>query len=278
MDYKTIFTVLSEEQTSQPVLTMATDLARRFDAHLEVMCMGMDRARSSYYEVGANAVIMEAAITETHAKAERIRHAVEKDLADEGIMWNATSALGNLADTGRIVANGARFGDLALAGQPYKDGSGRDAVLLLEALLFDAKRPTLVVPKAEMKDVPSDVVVAWNESPQSLRAIRCAIPFLQAAKSVHIAIIDPPDHGPDRSDPGGNLAVFLARHGVHCDIQVMSRSGSSVSDKLSRHVIDMNAGLLVMGAYGHSRFREAIMGGATRDILEHTSVPVLMAH
>jgi nucleotide-binding universal stress UspA family protein len=254
------------------------DLSRRFDAHLDVMCLGMDRSRSAYYEVGANAVIMEAAIKETYAKAEAIRASVEEVLKGEDIRWNAMDAIVNLTDTGHIVAEAARFGDLAVAAQPYAEGAGGDATILLEALLFDARRPTLVVPDSAAAEPAETVVVAWNESPQSLRAIRCALPFLQAAKSVNIAIIDPPEHGPDRSDPGGNLAVYLARHDVHCDIQVMTRSGARVSERLHRHAREIGAGMIVMGAYGHSRFREAIMGGATREMLEHATMPVLMAH
>jgi nucleotide-binding universal stress UspA family protein len=278
MAFKSIFTVLSEFEKPASVVAYATELARRFDAHLDVMCLGMDRSRSAYYEVGANAVIMEAAIKETHAKAEAIRNGVEEMLEGEDIRWNAMDAMAFVTDVGHIVAEAARFGDLAVAAQPYAEGASLDAAVLLEALLFDARRPTLVVPAAASAAPAETVVVAWNESPQSLRAIRCAMPFLQAAKSVNIAIIDPPEHGPDRSDPGGNLAVYLARHGVHCNIQVMTRSGARVSERLQRHAMETGAGLLVMGAYGHSRFREAIMGGATRDMLEQTTMPVLMAH
>jgi len=278
MAINSIFTVLTEPDEKPPVLIEAAALARTHDAHLDVLCMGMDRSRSSYYEVGANAVIMEIAVKETYAKAEAIRAGAEAFLAKEGIRWSTSEALGNLSDTNQAVAEAARFGDLAVARQPYGADAGEDATILLEALLFNARRPTLVVPATHVSSSADTVVIAWNESPQSLRAIRCALPFLKAAKLVHIAIIDPPQHGPDRSDPGGNLAVFLARHGVHCDIQVMSRGGARVSERLLRHVTEMDAGLLVMGAYGHSRFREAIMGGATREVLTHAHVPVLMAH
>jgi hypothetical protein len=278
MAYKSIFTVLTEFAEPATMLAKAVEVTRDFDAHLDVMCLGMDRSRSNYYEVSANAMIFEAAIKETHAKAEKVRAGVESLLGKEDIRWNAVDALGNLTDAGRIVADAARFGDLTIAAQPYGEGASNDSVLLVEAQLFNAGRPTLVVPQDAPSGKAESVVVAWNESPQALRAIRSALPFLQAANAVHIAIIDPPEHAPDRSDPGGNLAVLLARHGVHCEIQVMSRSGARVSERLNRHVNEMGAGMLVMGAYGHSRFREAIIGGATREMLEHAKVPVLMAH
>jgi len=91
-------------------------------------------------------------------------------------------------------------------------------------------------------------------------------------------VIDPPMHGPNRSDPGGLVAQYLSRHGVKTEIDVLSRSMPRVSDVLLRHVTDMDADMVVMGAYGHSRFREAIFGGATRYMLEQATVPVFMAH
>ena len=93
-----------------------------------------------------------------------------------------------------------------------------------------------------------------------------------------IAVIDPPQHGPERSDPGGMLCQMLVRHGVKAEVSVLARTLPRISDILARHVRDQNADLLVMGAYGHSRLREAILGGATRNMLEQTEIPVLMAH
>ncbi|HAW45742.1 MAG TPA: universal stress protein, partial [Roseovarius sp.] len=83
-----------------------------------------------------------------------------------------------------------------------------------------------------------------------------------------VVVIDPPMHGPNRSDPGGLLAQYLSRHGAKTEIDVLSRSLPRVSDVLLRHMTDMDADMVVMGAYGHSRFREAIFGGATRYMLE----------
>ena len=83
---------------------------------------------------------------------------------------------------------------------------------------------------------------------------------------------------PERSDPGGLLCQLLVRHGVQAEVSVLARTLPRVSDVLARHVRDLDAGLLVMGAYGHSRFREAILGGATRDMLEAAEVPVFLAH
>jgi nucleotide-binding universal stress UspA family protein len=122
------------------------------------------------------------------------------------------------------------------------------------------------------------IVVAWNQSTEALTAIRRALPILRAAVMVDITIIDPPAHGPERSDPGGQLSQMLARHGIKAEVTVLAKTMPRVSDVINRHVRDSNADMVVMGAYGHSRFREAILGGATRHMLEMAEVPVLMAH
>ena len=108
--------------------------------------------------------------------------------------------------------------------------------------------------------------------------MRRALPLLRAADQVCIAIVNPPAHSPERSDPGGLLTQMLARHGVRAEVAVLAKTLPRVSDVLMRHMGDIDAGLLVMGAYGHSRLREAILGGATRNVLENTEWPVLLAH
>ena len=150
---------------------------------------------------------------------------------------------------------------------------------VMEAALFEGKVPALILPDGiEFSTAPKNISVAWNESNEALAAVRAAMPFLQAAENVRVVVIDPPAHGPNRSDPGGMLSQYLARQGVRAEIDVLSKTLPRVSDVLLRHAQDTSGDLIVMGAYGHSRFREAILGGATRYMLEQTELPVLMAH
>lgn len=125
---------------------------------------------------------------------------------------------------------------------------------------------------------PGKVVIAWNESAEAMSAVRRALPLLMAADEVNILIIDPQVHSTDSADPGIELSEMLTRHGVKVEISIVAKTLPRVSDMILRHVADQDAELLVMGAYGHSRFREAILGGATRNLLEQAEVPVLMAH
>ena len=145
--------------------------------------------------------------------------------------------------------------------------------------MFEGRAPVLIVPDAaEVAQMPKSVLLCWNESSESLAAIKASLPLFSAADSVHICIIDPPVHGPNRSDPGGMLASWLARHDIRAEIDVIARTLPKISDVIHRQAEDKGAEMIVMGAYGHSRFREAILGGATRNMLEDAQIPVFMAH
>ena len=162
---------------------------------------------------------------------------------------------------------------------PYGKGRGAELEPVVEGAMFDGNAPVVVLPDGcDCSARPGRVVLGWNESAEALRAFKAALPLLQQADAVHVAVIDPPTHGPNRSDPGGALAQWLARHGVKAEIDVLSKTLPRISDVLMRHVGDVDADMVVMGAYGHSRFREAILGGTTRTMLEAARVPVLMAH
>ena len=93
-----------------------------------------------------------------------------------------------------------------------------------------------------------------------------------------MTVVDPPSRGPERSDPGGLLCQFLVRHGVKAQVSVLAKTMPKISDVLARHALEQGCDMMVMGAYGHSRLREAVLGGATRAVLESSAIPVLMAH
>ncbi|QJF52699.1 universal stress protein [Roseobacter ponti] len=279
MSYKTILTVLTSADTKASALSEAAALATAQDGHLEVLCLGLDQSHGSYYELGTNPAVMQAAIEHAQNRAQEVRDAAVPELKKTDARWDAHTAVAAGNDAGHAVVARGRFADIAVLPLPYRDGAGPEESAVLEGLLIQAGCPVLVVPPGASADMaPERVVIGWNESPEALRAVRAAMPVLKQAKEVHIAIIDPPGHAPDRSDPGGSLAVWLSRHGVNCDIQVMSASGERVSAKMARHVTETGSELLVMGGYGHSRFREALLGGATRDTLADSRVPVLMMH
>lgn len=279
MTYKCLFSVLTDESVIDETLDHAVALAAAYDAHLDVLCLGVDRSQTGYYYAGASAVVLQETLARAKQDAETIEGRVRARLTGESVLWATESGVAQLADLGRHVAARARFSDLAVLPRPYGEGRGVELEPATESVLFEGHTPALIVPAGTPpRPDPRRVMIGWNESIEALSAVRAALPLLAAAEAVHVAVIDPPAHGPSRSDPGGLLSQYLARHGVRVEIDVLSKTLPRVSDSLIRHAADVNAEMMVMGAYGHSRFREAIFGGATRAILENATLPVLMAH
>ncbi|MHC0052393.1 universal stress protein [Actibacterium sp. D379-3] len=279
MAYKTILTIVTSPDLTKAALDSAIALAGREDAHLDILCLGVDRTQTGYYYAGANAMLLQETLQRAQEDAAATEAAVAKRMASETIRWASEAVVAQIAGLAHLVAQRARFSDLVVMPKPYGEGRGVEDEAAVEAALFDGKVPVLIMPdKADVNTIGERVVIAWNQSTEALTAVRSALPLLQAADMVNITVIDPPQHGPDRSDPGGLVSQMLGRHGVKAEISVLAKTMPRVADVLDRHVKDISADMVVMGAYGHSRFRESIMGGATRNMLENTSVPVLMAH
>lgn len=279
MPFKTILTVVTDHDLLNATVAHAATVAEAHDAHLNALCFGVDRTQTGYYYAGANAMVLQETLSRANAEAEALSEATRALLDKFNALSCVEHGVAQLADIGRHVAARARFCDLVVLPQPYGDKKGVEMEPVVEGALFEGQVPVLVVPDSlDPVPHPKRVVIGWNESNEALRAIRAALPFLIKAEHVHVVVIDPPKHGANRSDPGGMLSEYLARHGVKSEIDVLAKTMPRVSDVMMRHVADINADLVVMGAYGHSRFREAILGGATRNMLEQVGVSVFMAH
>ena len=279
MSYKSILTIVTDPAAAGSQLETAIAVARRQDAHLDVLCLGVDRTQTGYYYAGATAFVQQEVLDRAQQDAREVEAAVKARLGVEDIRWGADTLVVQIGAIATVVGLRARFADLVVMGQPYGKGRGQELEAVVEAALFEGQVPVMIVPDGYTgAGAAARVVIAWNQSNEAMSAVRKALPALKAAKLVDITVIDPPAHGPERSDPGGQLSQMLARHGVHAEVSVLAKTMPRVSDVLNRHVRDTNADMIVMGAYGHSRFREAILGGATRNMLELAEVPVLMAH
>ncbi|PID40840.1 MAG: universal stress protein [Rhodobacterales bacterium] len=279
MAYKSILSVLTDSSLSENVIAHASAITEFIDAHLDLLCLGVDRSQTGYYYAGANAMVLQETINRAQEEAQSLEEKAKTLLAGSNIRWATDAGVSQLADLGRHVAARARFSDLCVLPKPYGKSHGAEIEPIVEAALFEGQCPVLVVPdEGKPRPKPKRIMIGWNESSEALAAVKAAMPVLQYADTVHVVVIDPPTHGPSRSDPGGLLSQYLSRHGVRSEIDVLSKTLPRVSDVLIRHATDMDADLIVMGAYGHSRFREAILGGATRYMLEQAQLPVFMAH
>lgn len=279
MSFKTIMTHLSNAELDPAFVQKCVALTQSWQSHLDITCHGVDRMTAGFNYGGVDPVMLQQSFTAALENAQELSNALRAKLGNSDVRWSVEHSVTALGNLGHAVAQRARFSDLVILPQPYGDGQNEDGEIILEGALFDGQSPVLVIPKdAPATPNPKTIVIAWNESRESLNAIRAALPLLKTADHVRVTVIDPPRHSRERSDPGGPVSIFLARHGVKAEIDVLGKSMPRVSDVLLRHAVDKKADLIVMGAYGHSRLREAILGGATRDMLEQTQSAVLMAH
>ena len=188
-----------------------------------------------------------------------------------------TGALDRLPN---LLARHARHADITLVGQADLETGGADEALLAEAAFMDTGRPALVIPTAGASTLPPRrTIVAWDGSREAARAAGDAVPLLQAAEDVIVLVIDPERAAARLSNqPGTGLTGYLARHGVKARLKTVASGGMGVTEVILDQAREEAADLLVMGGYGHSRFREMMLGGVTRHMLEHAPVPVLLAH
>jgi nucleotide-binding universal stress UspA family protein len=182
-------------------------------------------------------------------------------------------------DFAHAVTLHARYVDVAVMGQV--DKSDPMAISgLVERVMLDAGRPVLVIPYIGAGNTLGErVLIAWNASREAIRAVHDALPLLQKAKSVTVMAINPPaGEGGDGDIPAADISLHLARHGVKAEADHVEAHDIAVGDMLLSRAADKGTDLIVMGGYGHSRLRELVLGGATRHMLEHMTVPVLMSH
>ncbi len=150
----------------------------------------------------------------------------------------------------------------------------------IERVLIGAGRPLLVLPRSNEHVLALDrIVIGWNGGREAARAVFDAIPLMQSAKSVHVVCVDPKnEERVTPEEPGRRIVATLLRHKIKAEARTMEGGGESAGKALLKHAKEIDAGLIVMGAYGHSRLREFVFGGATRHVLDDMTRPVLMSH
>ena len=177
----------------------------------------------------------------------------------------------------------SRYADLVVVSRESEPvavpGVPAQARALPEYIALHGARPILVVPPGwQEQRFPGTVVAGWDGSMQAIRAISAALPLLQQADTVKLTLVNPDAmadvHG---EEPGADMALHLARHGVKVDV-VLEQSRGATGDALMGVARRAGAGLLVAGAFGHSRYREFVLGGVTRSLLGASGTPLLLAH
>jgi nucleotide-binding universal stress UspA family protein len=199
----------------------------------------------------------------------------EKMLLNEALLGEWHMAIGL---TEPFVTRWAHCADLVILGQRIPDHD--TGLYRPEDVILSCSRPVLVVPYAGRRPdrLGENVLVAWNGSREAGRAVQEAIPLMSASSAVTVLLVDPEED--TDIDLAEDLVTHLGRHGLRARTQIIRHDLATMaaSDTILTQVAELDADLLVMGAYSHSRFREIILGGVTRDILRDMNLPVLMAH
>lgn len=173
-----------------------------------------------------------------------------------------------------------RYADLAVLGQFDPDDTVPGLMSDFPAsVMMQSAHPVLIVPFATRSVHPfSRVMVAWDAGMSASRAVTAALPLLQRATQVDVVVFNASGQDDRHGDaPGSDLALYLARHGVVVNV-INRRTNMDIGNALLSLCADQGSDLLVMGGYGHTRFREILLGGATRTVLDSMTLPVLMAH
>ncbi len=279
MAYRNILMVLRSESEAKRVVPVAIALTRQFDAHLVAAHAEPSPVVYSTPEGFPDTDYMERMINESEKRMETLRAAVETACAAEGIKAEWMSTVNLAGDSATAALPVALNSDLIVAGQadPSDMSSGYANV---EALLFESGRPVLFVPFAGKSTTSTGhAAVAWNASRESARAVFDALPLLKTAGKVDLLLIDPKTNmGQDSETAGADIAEALERHGIKVTVQNLRSNGLPVAAVIENYMAESGAGLLVMGAYSHSRLREFIFGGTTRTVMNSMPTLTLMSH
>ena len=275
--YKTLLVPVDGRSRSARSLEIAGRIAGAWEAHV----VGLYVAHTPYVPSSARIGLGNELVAEYQAKARAEHAAAARARFDAGVKAAGISGAewrteeGDLALT---LALHARYADLVVVNQTDpEDGSRAN---FADEVVLALGRPMLIVPYVgEIKTFAQTILVCWNATREAARAVTDALPFLQRAAQVIVLSVDgdasPGGHG---ESPGSDIALYLARHGVRAEAAVTGSGGLDIGSVILSRAFDYGADLIVMGAYGHSRVREIVLGGATRSVLKSMTVPVLMSH
>jgi nucleotide-binding universal stress UspA family protein len=277
MSYKTILVHLNDNRRAEALLEPAIQLATRYNSHL----LGVHVYASlpaPPVSMAYAASVLGSVVAQERKQSEEIAATFARMTANAAFVpeWHLFKV--PHVDLASVVMEHGRAADLIVAGQTDPDWDLSPLLDFPERLVMESGRPVLVIPYAgRYPKIARNIVIAWKAGRESARAVFDALPLLQAAENVHILEIK--DRGDQKTlAPDTSIAASLARHGIKPTIRTSVAPDISIGDEILSRLADLDADLLVMGAYGHSRMREMVFGGATRHIAQHMTVPTLFSH
>ena len=264
MQYQDMLVHIDDGEATPGRLKTAVELAERFGAHLTGVYVDPGLALPTLIDVPISPNLIEELENEHRDRRDRAERQFRTTLDRSEVKSEWRLAEGELGNT---LSRHARYADLAVLGQEGTEDQKMVIGGLPDTVALTCGRPVLVVPYIGARTAPGKhVMVAWNGSREAARAVNDALPILKGADKVEVMCANPARGELEDADlPGADLCLHLARHGVKAEAETLVTS-------------DLEIDLLVMGAYGHARWREVVLGGVTRQLLEQMTVPVLMSH
>jgi nucleotide-binding universal stress UspA family protein len=208
--------------------------------------------------------------------AEKLLAAFEDSAQRSGVFQERIVQQCLMSEVPGVLVDYARLRDLTIVPVPERDHIGS---WYAEAIIFGSGLPTMILPEARRRPgfALNSVIVAWDFGRPAARAVADSLPLLEKAKRVFVLTVTN-EKAIDTKRSGAELAKHLARHGVNVTLDVVNAAGRGIGEAIESHVASRNGDLLVMGAYGHSRLREFILGGATKSMLARPPVPIFFSH
>ena len=268
---KTIMLHVNDDAEQDNRLQIAIDLARLDDGH--IACVQVAAVEPYVIDPYSGMFGLAAIIDTIHDQDKLARQAIEARLRREHVEWDWRCFDGSVVET---LIGQSRLADIVVISQPKLGRATADQPLpIVGDVVLNTSAPVLVVPTGGQHFAADGaVLLAWNGSAEAAHAMRLTVPLLRRATCVHIVEVTDDTPGMPTTD----AATYLARHGVPCEVHDWPAKGRRTSVALLHAVAELDAGYLVMGAYGHSRLRETVLGGVTRELIQSTTVPLLLAH
>jgi nucleotide-binding universal stress UspA family protein len=275
-----ILVPLEKDGPAGSILETAVMLARKFDSYVEGFAVRT--ALTDLIELDGSSASLATEFAEENIKAERdARSFFERFMQDRGISRAGTGGglsygwLAEATEGDGFVGSYGRVFDLTVIGRPNADPSG-SRMAVLEVALFESGHPVLVAPPIPGQKIGKNILIAWNCSSEQARATTFAMPILEQADQVTVLTVEGGTAVPGPA--GAELCRYLQSHGIPARSLSVGLDGRNTGEAILAHAGSLGCDLLIKGAYTQSRLRQMIFGGATRHILAHATLPVLMAH
>jgi nucleotide-binding universal stress UspA family protein len=267
---KNVLLLVHDDAGQEARLQAALDLTRALDGHLVCLdVIGLPVVLGGTFGDAGQVMLVQQA---EHEREAENRNRLADRLAREGVRWDMRSVTGELAN---CITAESGLADLLVVNRKLDDAFAPDMRSVASKLAVKSRKPVAAVPESCTGfDAFGTALVAWDGSIPAMAALTAALPLLKLARDV--VVVEVTTKG--RTPTADEAAAYLSRHGVHAKLVQIEAGTADPAERIKQTCQEEGAEYCVMGAYGHSRLREALFGGVTRRMLTSSDVPLILAH